>query len=208
MKIDRLLRKADLAFYNYENDGQIDTQALVFILLLLGKRFRFAPAPMILTGVALSALIETFVQFSLMKGTEEVYDILRWLAGSTYRVTPDQAILLMICASVFILITLSLHRWLTLMSIGKMAAPARGIAVKPTFVLLLMLAAALCATVTDIKLRASITDALNRRVRCWGGSLGLCNTILSRIFQSKPSIVDYLFFLAQRFDELSRRPLV
>jgi hypothetical protein len=88
----------------YENDSQIDTQASVlFVLLLLGKRFRFAPAPMILTGVALSALIETFVQFSLMKGTEETYDILRWLAGSTYRVTPDQAVLLMICASVFIL---------------------------------------------------------------------------------------------------------
>ena len=31
MKIDRLLRKADLAFYNYENDGQIDTQALAMM---------------------------------------------------------------------------------------------------------------------------------------------------------------------------------
>ncbi|MDE8604682.1 Fe(3+)-hydroxamate ABC transporter permease FhuB [Marinomonas sp. RSW2] len=126
------------------------SMSALFVLLLLGKRFRFAPAPMILTGVALSALIETFVQFSLMKGTEEIYDILRWLAGSTYRVTPDQAILLMICSSVFILITLSLHRWLTLMSMGKTAAAARGIAVKPTFVLLLVLAAALCATVTAL----------------------------------------------------------
>ena len=120
------------------------------ILLLLGRKFRFSPAPMILTGVALSALIETFVQFSLLKGTEEIYDILRWLAGSTYRVTPDQAILLMVCSSVFILIALSLHRWLTLMSMGKVTAAARGIAVKPTFVLLLILAAALCATVTAL----------------------------------------------------------
>jgi iron complex transport system permease protein len=126
------------------------SMSVLFLLLLLGKRFRFAPAPMILTGVALSALIETFVQFSLMKGTEEIYDILRWLAGSTYRVKPDQAILLMICSSIFIFITLSLHRWLTLMSMGNIAAAARGIAVKPTFILLLMLAAALCATVTAL----------------------------------------------------------
>lgn len=126
------------------------SMSVLFLLLLLGKRFRFAPAPMILTGVALSALIETFVQFSLMKGTEEIYDILRWLAGSTYRVKPDQAILLMICCSLFIFITLSLHRWLTLMSMGNIAAAARGVAVKPTFVFLLMLAAALCATVTAL----------------------------------------------------------
>lgn len=126
------------------------SMSVLFLLLLLGKQFRFAPAPMILTGVALSALIETFVQFSLMKGTEEIYDILRWLAGSTYRITPDQAIMLMSCSSVFILITLSLHRWLTLMSMGNIAAAARGIAVKPTFVFLLMLAAALCATVTAL----------------------------------------------------------
>lgn len=122
----------------------------LFILLLLGRRFRFSAAPMILTGVALSALIETLVQFSLMRGTEEIYDILRWLAGSTYRITPDQAILLFITSAVLILFSLSLHRVLTLMSMGKVTAAARGIAVRPTFVLLLMLASALCATVTAL----------------------------------------------------------
>ncbi|WOD08941.1 iron chelate uptake ABC transporter family permease subunit [Marinomonas sp. GJ51-6] len=123
---------------------------VLFILLLLGRRFRFAAAPMILTGVALSALIETLIQFSLMKGTDEVYDILRWLAGSTYRVTPDQAVLLCVVSSVLILLSLSLHKVLTLMSMGKVTAAARGVAVRPNFVLLLMLAAALCASVTAL----------------------------------------------------------
>ncbi|MGJ8645903.1 MAG: Fe(3+)-hydroxamate ABC transporter permease FhuB [Marinomonas colpomeniae] len=126
------------------------SMAVLLVLLLLGRRFRFAAAPMILTGVALSALIETLVQFSLMRGTEEVYDILRWLAGSTYRVTPDQAILLLVISSVLVFLTLGLHRWLTLMSMGKITAAARGIAVKPTFVFLLVLAAALCASVTAL----------------------------------------------------------
>jgi len=128
----------------------VGSMTVLFILLLLGRRFRFAAAPMILTGVALSALIETLVQFSLMKGTDEVYDILRWLAGSTYRVTPDQAVLLCAVSSGLILLSLSLHRILTLMSMGKITAAARGVAVRPSFVLLLMLAAALCATVTAL----------------------------------------------------------
>ncbi|WP_460756453.1 Fe(3+)-hydroxamate ABC transporter permease FhuB [Marinomonas epiphytica] len=119
-------------------------------LLLLGRQFRFAPGPMILTGVALSALIETLVQFSLMRGTEEVYDILRWLAGSTYRVTSPQAILLFVISIMLIGLTISLHKVITLMSLGKMTAAARGIAVQPTFILMLMLAAALCATVTAL----------------------------------------------------------
>ena len=128
----------------------VGSMTVLGILLLLGRRFRFAAAPMILTGVALSALIETLVQFSLMRGTEEVYDILRWLAGSTYRVTGDQAMLLCGVSLALIALSLSLHRVLTLMSLGKITAAARGLPVRPSFVLLLMLAAALCATVTAL----------------------------------------------------------
>jgi len=123
---------------------------ILLILLVLGSRFRFAPAPMILTGVALSAFIETLVQGVLMKGTEEVYDILRWLAGSTYRVKPDQAWVLMLGVSVLILISLSLHRWLTLMSMGREVAVARGVNVKRAFILLLILSVSLCSLVTSI----------------------------------------------------------
>ncbi|MBJ7536368.1 Fe(3+)-hydroxamate ABC transporter permease FhuB [Marinomonas transparens] len=126
------------------------SMAVLGLLLLLGRRFRFAAAPMILTGVALSALIETLVQFVLIKGTEDVFDILRWLAGSTYRVTPNQAIILMLCSCGLMILALSLHRWLTLLSMGKVTAAARGIAVKPAFILLLMLAAALCSLVTAL----------------------------------------------------------
>lgn len=123
---------------------------ILLILLLLGSRFRFAPAPMILTGVALSAFIETLVQGVLMKGTEEVYDILRWLAGSTYRVKSDQAWVLFLGVTALILISLSLHRWLTLMSMGRSIAVARGVNVRRAFILLLILSVSLCSLVTSI----------------------------------------------------------
>lgn len=128
----------------------IGSMLALIVLLLLGRHFRFSAAPMILTGVALAALIETLVQFSLMKGTEEIYDILRWLAGSTYRVKPDEALLLALSSIALIASAFSLHKWLTLMSMGRITASARGLATKPAFVLLLVLAAALCATVTAL----------------------------------------------------------
>lgn len=124
--------------------------SVLLFLLLLGRHFRFAPAPMILTGVALSAFIETLIQGVLMKGTEEVYDILRWLAGSTYRVTQEQAWVLMLGVSVLIMISLMLHRWLSLMSMGRSIAAARGVNASRTFVLLLILAVSLCSWVTAI----------------------------------------------------------
>ncbi|MCV2402021.1 Fe(3+)-hydroxamate ABC transporter permease FhuB [Marinomonas sp. C2222] len=128
----------------------LGSATILCILLFLGRKFRFSATPMILTGVALAAFIETLVQFSLMKGTEDIYDILRWLAGSTYRVTPDQALLLTAVSAVLVALTLSLHRWLTLMSMGRVTAAARGIAIKPSFIFLLILAAALCASVTAL----------------------------------------------------------
>lgn len=119
-------------------------------LLLLGRRHQFAPSTVILTGIALAALIETLVQFALIKGTEDTYAILRWLSGSTYRVEPIEAITLMVSVSIiFSLIVLS-SRWITLISVGRGVALARGLNVNQSFVLLLMASALLCALVTAL----------------------------------------------------------
>lgn len=128
----------------------VGSMSTLGVLLLLGKRFQFAPASLILTGVALTALIETLIQGVLMTGTDDVYDILRWLSGSTYRVTQSQAVILMIGVSVFILIAFGLQRWLTLLSISRITASARGISVQKSFILLLMISAGLCALITAL----------------------------------------------------------
>jgi ferric hydroxamate transport system permease protein len=128
----------------------IGSMSTLGVLLILGKRFQFAPAALILTGVALTALIETLIQGVLMTGTDDVYDILRWLSGSTYRVTQSQAIILMIGVSVFILIAFGLQRWLTLLSISRITASARGVSVQKSFILLLIISAGLCALITAL----------------------------------------------------------
>jgi len=120
------------------------------ILLVLGRRHQFAPSTVILTGIALAALIETLVQFALIKGTEDTYAILRWLSGSTYRVEPIEALTLMVSVSIIFSIIVLSSRWITLISAGRGVALARGLNVNRSFVLLLMASALLCALVTAL----------------------------------------------------------
>ena len=120
------------------------------VLLLLGRRHQFAPSTVILTGIALAALIETLVQFALIKGTEDTYAILRWLSGSTYRVEPIEALTLMVSVSIIFSIIVLSSRWITLISAGRGVALARGLNVNQSFVLLLMASALLCALVTAL----------------------------------------------------------
>ena len=120
------------------------------VLLILGKRKSYAPSVVIMTGIALAALIETLVQFVLIKGTDDVYSILRWLSGSTYRVESSEALLLVSGTLVLTGLAFICHRWLTLISAGRNVALARGLDVNRAFVLLLIISAALCALTTAI----------------------------------------------------------
>ncbi len=117
-------------------------------LVVLGKRHQYAASSLILTGIAITALLESLVQFCLAKGSEDSYRILQWLAGSTYRVTPDQALLLAVLVLLLAAAIIALSRWLTLISIGRRFASARGVNAQSTSLILLTIVALLCALVT------------------------------------------------------------
>lgn len=126
----------------------IGSMAVLAVILLLGRRHQFAPSSMILIGIAVSALIEALVQFALARGTEDSYSIISWLAGSTYRVTAEKALLLMAVVAALTAFTLATSRWLTLISAGRQFAAARGLNVQLTSVILLGVVALLCGSVT------------------------------------------------------------
>lgn len=121
---------------------------VLVILLILGKRHQYAPSSLILTGIAVTALLEALVQFCMARSSQESYKILQWLAGSTYRVTPEQAQLLAITVSVLLTLSLITTRWLTLISIGRGFAQARGLSAQFASLVLLCIVAMLCAVVT------------------------------------------------------------
>ncbi|MGF1684974.1 Fe(3+)-hydroxamate ABC transporter permease FhuB [Photobacterium minamisatsumaniensis] len=124
------------------------SMVVLSLILFFGRRHQFAPSMLILTGIALTALIEALVQFALSRGTDDVYTILGWLAGSTYRVTPTGALTLFLGVAVLIGFAIATSRWLTLISAGRQFAAARGLNVSWAFTLLLCCVALLCALVT------------------------------------------------------------
>ncbi|HFG1617830.1 TPA: Fe(3+)-hydroxamate ABC transporter permease FhuB [Vibrio cholerae] len=126
----------------------LGSAAVLVVLLLLGRRHHYAPSSLILTGIAITALLEALVQFTLAKGTGDSYQILLWLSGSTYRVTGEQALLLSVGVVGLTLLALGLSRWLTLISIGCGFATARGLSASRASLVLLILVALLCALVT------------------------------------------------------------
>ncbi len=122
--------------------------AVLLLLIILARRHQYAPASIILLGIALSALLQAFVQFALAKGNQDSYRIMLWLSGSTYRVSELQAISLTVLVVAFSgLIWLS-QRWLSLLSIGRDFARARGVAVSAVTLWFLVLVSVLCSAVT------------------------------------------------------------
>ncbi|WP_189534724.1 Fe(3+)-hydroxamate ABC transporter permease FhuB [Paludibacterium paludis] len=123
---------------------------VLLALLWLGRRHRYSPAMLALVGISLSALLDAALQFALAKGEVDSFAILGWLAGSTYRVLADQA--LMLAFGVLLLggLALLLQRALTLIAIGDGMALARGLPLGRVRLLLLLLAALLCSLVTSV----------------------------------------------------------
>lgn len=123
---------------------------VLIVLLLINIKNRLAPAPLILTGIALAAMIEAIVQFVTLKGTDDIYSILGWLSGSTYRIDASKAVLLFGGSLLVILLTLLCHRGITLLSINRAIASGRGLASLSVFTGLLIASALLSALVAAL----------------------------------------------------------
>lgn len=115
------------------------------LLLFIGKRSQFNPSNFVLSGIALSALLQALVQFALAQGSGDSYKILLWLTGSIYRVTSQTAIMLMISVCVLAIGVLAISRWLTLISIGRAFSNARGLNPSTANSVMLTIVALLCA---------------------------------------------------------------
>lgn len=122
---------------------------VMIVLLFLGKREKYAPANLILIGIALTACLEAFIQFFLAKGALSSYKILLWLSGSTYRVTGEQAGYFAIAIVIISAFVLLITRWLTLISISRDFAKAQGLQTELTSIILLITVSVLCALVTS-----------------------------------------------------------
>ncbi len=123
----------------------VGSLAVLAILLVLGKRSQFNPSNFVLSGIALTALLEALVQFALAQGSGDSYKILLWLTGSIYRVTSQTAVMLTISVLVLLAVVFAISRWLTLISIGRAFSNARGLNPSTANTVMLVIVALMCA---------------------------------------------------------------
>jgi iron complex transport system permease protein len=116
--------------------------AVLILLSFLWQRSETPPAILILTGIALAALLDAMIQFAMARAGEEAYDLLAWKTGATSLASPPGAATLCATAVAIFGLTFALRRWLTLLSLGEGMAAARGVGVIPARRILLTLVAA------------------------------------------------------------------
>jgi ferric hydroxamate transport system permease protein len=124
--------------------------ALIALLSILwfSQRSRFAPDRVLLAGIAIGALFQAVVAVAIAGGGERAAALLQWLAGSTYTITPGDALHAAAFAAVLCALAPLASRWLQILPLGDASARALGVATRGARFALLMLIALLTAAAT------------------------------------------------------------
>lgn len=128
--------------------GLIGALCAVGLIILLNRKTGFQPEKVLLTGVAITALMGAVQSIVLAGGDPRSYQLLGWLAGTTYYVTTYALIPLTTITFIFISIGFLCHRWLDILPLGEASARALGVNVSRSRMLLLLLVSGLTVSAT------------------------------------------------------------
>ena len=128
--------------------GFIGALCTVGLIVLLNRKTGFQPERVLLTGVAITALMSSVQSIVLAGGDPRSYQLLAWLAGTTYYVTSDALTPLTIATILWLSIAFLCHRWLDILPLGEASAHALGINVPRSRMLLLLLVSGLTVNAT------------------------------------------------------------
>ncbi|QUX94655.1 Fe(3+)-hydroxamate ABC transporter permease FhuB [Marinomonas sp. CT5] len=125
--------------------GALTTMGLI---ILLNRKSGFQPERVLLTGVAITALMNAIQSLILAGGDPRSYEFLAWLAGSTYYVTASTLFPLVIITAALTSITFGLSKWLDILPLGQATASSLGLRTAASRLTLLLLAACLTVSAT------------------------------------------------------------
>jgi ferric hydroxamate transport system permease protein len=128
--------------------GSLGAAATLMIILIASGRGGFSPHRMLLAGMALSTAFTMLLTMLQASGDPRMAQILTWISGSTYNASYQQVMHTGLVMVVLLALAPLCRRWLTILPLGGDTARAVGIALTPTRVALLLLAASLTATAT------------------------------------------------------------
>lgn len=128
--------------------GSLGAAVTLLIIMIAAGRGGFSPHRMLLAGMALSTAFTMLLMMLQASGDPRMAGILTWMSGSTYNASNEQVLRTGIVMIILLAITPLCRRWLTILPLGGDTARAVGMALTPSRVGLLMLAAGLTATAT------------------------------------------------------------
>ncbi|WP_412065341.1 Fe(3+)-hydroxamate ABC transporter permease FhuB [Rhizobium sp. SYY.PMSO] len=128
--------------------GGMGAFAVLIAIFLFGIRSGFAPERVLLTGIALGAMLDAFISMLAAGGDPRAMIVLQWMSGSTYLIDTPRAISTMFTAAAGLALSFLAYRWLDLLPLGPQAAQAIGIRVNRARACLFALAAAMTAAAT------------------------------------------------------------
>jgi len=128
--------------------GSAGAALTLLVVMLASGLQRFSPERMLLSGIALSTAFSTLVSLLLASGDPRMGTLLTWLSGSTYSVTAEQAWRTAAVAVVLMLLVPLCRRWVTVLPLGSVTSRSVGLALTPTRMAILLLAAIMTAAAT------------------------------------------------------------
>ncbi|KGT96055.1 hypothetical protein NG99_00690 [Erwinia typographi] len=129
--------------------GAVAGSALALIgMLLTARKSAFSAEKILLAGIALSTIISAMTSLMMTSITPQVQVLQDWLAGSTYRILPTQAVTLAVIAMVLIAASFLTHRWLLMLSLSDEVSRATGINIYLARSVIILLIALLTAAAT------------------------------------------------------------
>lgn len=128
--------------------GSVGAAVTLLIILIAAGRGGFSPHRMLLAGMALSTAFTMLLMMLQASGDPRMAQILTWISGSTYNATGKQVMQSAAAMVVLLLLVPLCRRWLTILPLGGDTARSIGMALAPTRIALLLLAASLTAAAT------------------------------------------------------------
>lgn len=124
--------------------------AVLAFILALSRRSGFQPERVLLTGIALNALLDAFVGVMSASGDPRAVQLLAWMSGSPIGVDWTDALLALGTLAVAGAAACLLVRWLAVIPLGDAVARELGVPLDAARLAMLLVAAALTASATPI----------------------------------------------------------
>ncbi|MFP9230800.1 Fe(3+)-hydroxamate ABC transporter permease FhuB [Pectobacterium cacticida] len=117
-------------------------------IVFINYRHQFQPEKVLITGLAVAALMDALMRLFLTNGDPRVQFLLVWLSGSTYYSTSSTIYLALGVSFAALIITFLLHRVLTLLSLAPAVSQSLGLPIFGSRLMMLSIAAVLSAIST------------------------------------------------------------